>query len=146
MDKGFAAEEDPRPNDLLGAGPTLKRDDLGREISDVPDCRYAGRQKQMQIVPLIEVDMHIDKTRQDGFAICTDSHGVRRDRDFALFANLNNAVSSDDYGGLRERGRSCAIDQRSTQNGDNVGASNMLEFFQAISLGGGSSGRRPGRF
>ena len=146
MDKGFAAEEDPRPNDLLGAGPTLKRDDLGREISDVPDCRYAGRQKQMQIVALIEMDMHIDKTWQNGLAICTDSRGIRRDRNLALFANLNNAVSSDDYGGLRERGRSCAIDQRSTQNGDNVGASNMLEFFQAISLGGGSSGRRPGRF
>jgi hypothetical protein len=135
MDKGFTAEEDPRTNDLLGAGPTLKRDDLGREISDVPDWRYAGRQKQMQIVPLIEVDMHIDKTRQDGFAICTDSPGIRRDRDFALFANPNNAVSSDDYGGLGQRGRSCAIEQRSTQNGDNVGASNVLESFQAIKLG-----------
>jgi hypothetical protein len=135
MDKGFTAEEDPRTNDLLGAGPTLKREDLGREISDVPHRRYAGRQKQMQIVPLIEVDMHIDQTRQDGFAICTDSHGVRRDRDFALFANLNNTVSSDDYGGLGERGRSCAIDQRSTQYDDNVGASNVLEFFQAIKLG-----------
>jgi hypothetical protein len=135
MDKGFTAEEDPRTNDLLGAGPTLKRDDLSREISNIPHCRYPSCQKQMQIVALIEMDMHIDKTWQNGLAICTDSRGIRRDRNLALFAHLNNAVSSDDYGRLGQRGSSCAIDQRSTQNGDNVRAGNVLEFFQAIQLG-----------
>jgi hypothetical protein len=46
----------------------------------------------------------------------------------------------DDDGRLSERGSSCTIDERSAQNGDNVGAGSVLEFFEAKNFGGGNSG------
>ena len=60
VNKRLTAKEDPGSEDFVRTRARLQRGHPSRKVAHIPHSSYSSSQKQMQIVTLAQVDVHID--------------------------------------------------------------------------------------
>lgn len=122
MDERLSAEEDSRSKDFSGTGPVGQADHLVGETSDIANGRDAGRDEQMKIVTLEQVNVHVNQAGQHGLPVRLNLNSIGRDAHVGRSADFNDALTANHDGGVFDWRASIAIDERTSKDHSRGGA------------------------